>query len=161
MTWKCPCCEGNKLNIITRVAARLHQSDDNFETEVFGDHEWDDESFAWCDDCHYDGPIKKFEVNDPQSVVDYVGATKLQKMTDKWVGPFDNPFRAIAATLDANNIDTSEYKEFILYDVVKQRKLLTDSDMSNFVDDVIAHIAEVLEVVTQKRDDGWYGCYNG
>lgn len=51
MTWKCPKCGSTRLQVAIETTAILTQTEDNFETEVVGDHEWGSESYMQCLDC--------------------------------------------------------------------------------------------------------------
>lgn len=62
MTWKCPECGSDRLTVVVTTTARLIQSEDNFETEVQGDHEWGEESYMECLDCDHGGNAGEFEV---------------------------------------------------------------------------------------------------
>ena len=63
MTWKCPKCGSQRLMVSVRAEARLtHYADGYFETEVEGDHEWDDESFMRCLACDHGDDAGAFEV---------------------------------------------------------------------------------------------------
>lgn len=57
--WKCPLCGSTEhLVVAVTVSAHLRQGVnmfDNFETEVGGDHEWDDDSPMWCEACGWSG----------------------------------------------------------------------------------------------------------
>jgi hypothetical protein len=56
--WQCPKCNGHHLNVMVTTCAKLLQYEDNFETEVEGDHEWDDTSNMTCEDCgHCDAAL--------------------------------------------------------------------------------------------------------
>ena len=48
MTWKCPKCGSKDLRVVVTTVAKLTQHDDNFETEVEGDHEWSKSSWMVC-----------------------------------------------------------------------------------------------------------------
>ena len=61
MSWKCPNCGSKNLSVTVTTEARLIQYDDNFETEVEGDHEWDGDSLMTCHDCHFCAASRQFE----------------------------------------------------------------------------------------------------
>lgn len=63
MMWKCPKCGSDRLKVWVEVEARLHQypGEDNFETEIDGDQEWDSYSAMRCLDCEYYDAAKEFE----------------------------------------------------------------------------------------------------
>lgn len=61
MTWKCPECGSTRLQVVVVTMAILTQTDDNFETEVVGDHEWHEESTMECLDCCHVGFAQDFE----------------------------------------------------------------------------------------------------
>lgn len=62
MTWECPECSSDRLSVTVVAEARLWQSEDNFETEVVGDHEWDHQSAMTCHDCGFYETSNAFEV---------------------------------------------------------------------------------------------------
>jgi hypothetical protein len=64
MTWKCPECDSTNLSVSVTVWADLTQTDDNFETETEGDHEWDSDSTMNCKDCEFSGNAGVFEVEE-------------------------------------------------------------------------------------------------
>ena len=53
MTWKCPKCGSKDLRVVVTTVAKLTQYDDNFETEVEGDHEWSESSWMVCNACEF------------------------------------------------------------------------------------------------------------
>ena len=57
--YRCPQCDSTNLSVTVLASARLIQEPDgNFQTEVEGDHEWDDCHTMWCNDCQFcDGAI--------------------------------------------------------------------------------------------------------
>lgn len=56
--WQCPKCNGHHLNVMVTTTAKLLQYEDNFETEVEGDHEWGDTSNMTCEECgHCDAAL--------------------------------------------------------------------------------------------------------
>jgi len=66
--YKCPHCGGDALRVEVATMARLVQEDDgNIQTEVWGDHEWDNDSYMRCTECGHDDWASGF-VNP-----DYVG----------------------------------------------------------------------------------------
>lgn len=60
--YACPDCESTgSLHVVVCTNARLRQSSDgNIETEVEGDHEWDDESRMNCTHCGRAGKVAEF-----------------------------------------------------------------------------------------------------
>ena len=58
--WKCPECGRTRLTVVITTVAVLNQSEDNFETEVTGDHEWGEESHMECLDCCFSGKAALF-----------------------------------------------------------------------------------------------------
>ena len=63
--YACPACgELHCLQIAVRCMAKLHQDADeqNFETETFGDHEFERNDFMRCGACEYDGEVRDFEL---------------------------------------------------------------------------------------------------
>ena len=65
MSWKCPACGGHEIMVIISTVAILTQSQENFETEVQGDHEWDEESRMDCRECDFIGKAGDFEHHEP------------------------------------------------------------------------------------------------
>ncbi len=66
--WICPDCGKNDHLMVTIVTtANLTQDadGDNFETEVMGDHEWDENSSMACGSCGNIGTVGQFECNLP------------------------------------------------------------------------------------------------
>lgn len=59
--WACPKCHGHNLSVMVTASAKLVQSEDNFETEDTGSHEWDGDSLMNCDDCHDSGTASSFK----------------------------------------------------------------------------------------------------
>lgn len=61
MKYQCPKCKStDTLYVTVSTLARLDQYEDeqygfNMETEPVGDHYWDDESTAYCDNCGWTG----------------------------------------------------------------------------------------------------------
>lgn len=62
MSWKCPECGSDQLTVVVTTTARLTQTEDNFETEVTGDHEWGEESYMDCLECGHGDNAGEFEV---------------------------------------------------------------------------------------------------
>lgn len=63
--YACPNCGSViDLQIAVRCMAKLHQdpAEDNFETEVIGDHEFERNDFMRCNACEYDGEVRDFEL---------------------------------------------------------------------------------------------------
>lgn len=61
--WKCPRCNSEDLTVCISTVAKLTQhAEDDFDTDVVGDHEWGDESHMTCRDCGYASPSKAFFV---------------------------------------------------------------------------------------------------
>ena len=66
MAWHCPKCNSHHLNVMVTTCAKLLQYEDNFSTEVIGDHEWDGTSNMTCEECgHCDGAAQ-FLTNDEE-----------------------------------------------------------------------------------------------
>ena len=66
MAWVCPGCGKNdRLQVSILTSANLTQDDDNFETEVEGDHEWDNDSTMWCTACGHTGTSGQYDCNLP------------------------------------------------------------------------------------------------
>lgn len=68
MSWVCPECNSpDRLHVTVVTSAHLLQTndDDNFETEIEGDHEWDEGSTMWCFGCGHSGTAGQFECNLP------------------------------------------------------------------------------------------------
>lgn len=61
MTWKCPKCGSKDLRVFITATARLVQYDDNFETEIDSDHEWDEHADMVCNSCDFTGESHDFE----------------------------------------------------------------------------------------------------
>lgn len=60
--WKCPSCKSQDLNVSIQTVAELTQHDEeDFETDVVGDHEWCDESIMTCRNCGYSNPSRFFK----------------------------------------------------------------------------------------------------
>lgn len=57
----CPKCGGHTLNVVVMTSAQLVQSEDNFETEDTGSHEWDGKSPMWCGECKHRGSASDFD----------------------------------------------------------------------------------------------------
>jgi hypothetical protein len=55
LTYRCPNCNSDQLNVAVTVTARLLQDKDNFETDLDegGHHHWDGTSVMQCRDCGY------------------------------------------------------------------------------------------------------------
>ena len=53
MAWKCPNCGSTMLTVTVTTEAKLIQyaEEENFETEVEGDHVWDGDSLMTCHEC--------------------------------------------------------------------------------------------------------------
>lgn len=67
----CPeCGRTDTLHIAVRVMAKLYQDheEDNFETEVYGDQEFDRDDYMRCSDCDFDGEVRDFEIVRPLPV---------------------------------------------------------------------------------------------
>jgi len=63
MAWKCPECASSALSVVVTVSANLLQEPDgNFQTDVAGDHEWDENSSMTCTDCGHSAAASDFEV---------------------------------------------------------------------------------------------------
>lgn len=59
--WRCPSCNSKNVCVIGRVGLRLKQDADNFETEpIDSNHDWDEDSHMWCNDCGAGGRAKNF-----------------------------------------------------------------------------------------------------
>ncbi len=61
MSWKCPNCGSKYLSVTVTTEARLIQYDENFETEVEGDHVWDGDSLMTCHECAFCAASRQFE----------------------------------------------------------------------------------------------------
>lgn len=66
MAWKCPNCGSTMLTVTITTEAKLTQSaeEENFETEVEGDHVWDGDSPMTCHECAHCSASRQFEVED-------------------------------------------------------------------------------------------------
>jgi hypothetical protein len=65
--WKCPKCNSTCLNVSVVASAKLIQEEDgNFQTEIDGDHEWDDASLMWCDACGHSAETLSFTQEEEQ-----------------------------------------------------------------------------------------------
>lgn len=64
MTWRCPECGSTDLCVEVHTMARLSQTEDNFETEIEGGHEWNKDSFMECSECRFNGNAYEFEEDD-------------------------------------------------------------------------------------------------
>lgn len=63
MSWKCPECESDSLSVVVMTSATLVQEPDgNFQTDIAGDHEWDENSSMTCTDCGHSAAASDFEV---------------------------------------------------------------------------------------------------
>ena len=62
MPYKCPKCSSTDLSVTISTEAKLTQYEGNFETEVIGDHEWDDCSNMSCGNCFHCDAASAFEV---------------------------------------------------------------------------------------------------
>lgn len=64
MTWACSECGSDDLGVAVVTSANLYQQpeDDNYQTEVQGDHEWDADSTMWCHACGEVATARAFEV---------------------------------------------------------------------------------------------------
>ena len=49
------------MTITTEAKLTQSAEDDNFETEVEGDHVWDGDSLMTCHDCHFCAASRQFE----------------------------------------------------------------------------------------------------
>ena len=58
--YRCPDCGSTDLWVIVMAAARLVQTDDNIETEIEGDHEWDGWHSMGCNDCDNQGSVRDY-----------------------------------------------------------------------------------------------------
>lgn len=57
----CPKCGSLSLGVTVLSSARLYQTGDGgFQTEVEGDHEWDDTHLMRCNNCMYYGAVSEF-----------------------------------------------------------------------------------------------------
>lgn len=66
MKWQCPDCKGILLKVSILTEGHLTQeSDGNFQTEVEGDHEWDEDSAMTCEECGCMSKAGEFEVRLP------------------------------------------------------------------------------------------------
>lgn len=66
--WICPECnrwDGLTVTVVSSANLYQEQNGDNFETEVQGDHEWDQGSTMSCDNCGHVGSALQFECNRP------------------------------------------------------------------------------------------------
>lgn len=67
--YRCPDC-GDADNLLVNVitSARLIQSHEceNFETEVVGDHEWDNQSTMWCASCGTSETASSFQSDEEE-----------------------------------------------------------------------------------------------
>lgn len=65
MPWKCPECGSTTLTVTITTEAKLTQNaedeDENFETEVEGDHVWDGDSLMTCHECAFCSASRQFE----------------------------------------------------------------------------------------------------
>lgn len=60
--YRCPSCKSaDSLSVSVVCSAKLTQKDGNIETEVEGDHEWDNSSTMWCA-CGYSDMASSFLV---------------------------------------------------------------------------------------------------
>lgn len=59
--WQCPKCKCQEVSVEVKTMAILTQDHNNFETEIYGDHEWDENSIMCCSKCSYSAKSKKFE----------------------------------------------------------------------------------------------------
>lgn len=64
--WKCPKCQHkDRLNVVVTATANLHQyGDDDYSTELDGDHEWGSTSHMSCGECLHSGTAKDFETEE-------------------------------------------------------------------------------------------------
>ena len=70
MTYACPHCTSDELEVVVSVWAELTQDEDgNFETDTStpdnSSHEWDEQSAMRCRSCNYVCRAKEFEQNHP------------------------------------------------------------------------------------------------
>ncbi len=67
MGYRCFLCgDADKLSVNIITSAKLTQDeDDNFQTEVVGDHEWDDLSTMWCE-CGASAEAGAFNEDNPE-----------------------------------------------------------------------------------------------
>lgn len=67
MPWKCPECGSTMLTVTITIEAKLIQNaedeDENFETEVEGDHVWDGDGLMTCHECAFCSASRQFEEN--------------------------------------------------------------------------------------------------
>jgi hypothetical protein len=66
--WICPECnrrDGLTVTVVSSANLTQDDNDDNFETEIQGDHEWDGDSTMSCDNCGHVGTARQFECNLP------------------------------------------------------------------------------------------------
>lgn len=66
--WICPKCKSKDhlgVSVITSANLTQDDNDDNFETEIEGDHEWDNNSTMWCTGCGHSDIALAFECNLP------------------------------------------------------------------------------------------------
>lgn len=66
----CPKCDSTNLNVTVITTAKLIQHEDSgeFETEVDGDHEWDEKSSMFCDSCAYTDNAEEFCTTQPKAI---------------------------------------------------------------------------------------------
>lgn len=64
---KCPVCsQTDSFDVVVSTWAELHEDG----TEVYGDHEWDDESTCKCGDCGYIGVVGEFTVDEDEDDIE-------------------------------------------------------------------------------------------
>ncbi len=67
--WQCPKCGSEDLKVSIRVWGDLTQYDDgNFETDTYGDHEWDEFSLMYCRECDYESTVLGFDTSAKERV---------------------------------------------------------------------------------------------
>lgn len=80
---------------------------------------------------------------------------------DKWYGPHNNPFKAWIKCAKGENRDTQEVTQFIFWDWAETTDLSDKADERDFIDNLLQDIAGYTNIVVQKKEDGWYACYDG
>jgi hypothetical protein len=68
MRWQCPKCQSTHLTVVVMTEAVLTQvaHDDDFSTEIVGDHEWSEDSWMTCKECDHGDRAEAFETKEPQ-----------------------------------------------------------------------------------------------
>jgi len=65
----CPeCGSTDELEVAVRAMAKLYQrpEEDNFETEVYSDLEFERRDYMRCGACNFDGEVRNFEIVRPR-----------------------------------------------------------------------------------------------